>query len=336
MILISYTNARGEEIILDDTERSFMGELYGREGTEAPTLKYTEILYGDGSSDIVVVNPMPRTVTLYFYAVTKDWLSRHELEEIKQKLIQTGSRSGSWGQLKIWQPDQNAYKYLNCVYTGGFDSFVRDYPYVTKFALTFRANDPYFYNGYQTVYVVEPDASKGYLMMKDLSFAGAYDFSDDNSTDNPNGLYMLPLTDTAHDDLEHNETSVYMVSAASESTDDIILTSQKIYPKITIAGSATNIRLINTLTGRKIEFTADVIVDGMHSIVIETKPLHRKVVQVNLVTGEEVSLISKMTADSNLDFYLDRGTNVIKFRNSEATPESSCTFEYTEGFLSAE
>ena len=317
MILISYINARGEEVVLDDTESTCIWELYGREGTEAPSLKYTEILYGDGSSDVVVVNPTPRQVTLYFAFKTTEISYRRELEVIKQKLIQTGSRNSNWGQLKIYVPDLNAYRYLNCAYIGGLDSFTRENPNVTKFALNFRANDPLFYNGFETVYVVEPDASKGYLLMK-------------------SDLYMKPLTDPNNDNITANPNSVYMVSAQDETEDNIVLTSQKIYPTIKISGSAKNIRLINVSTERKIEFDASVEVDGMNYILIETKPLHRKVVKVNTVTGVETNILSKLTADSSLDFFLERGTNVIKFRNSESTPDSVCTFEYTEGFLSAE
>lgn len=317
MILVSYINARGEEIVLDESEGGDIVELYGREGTEAPALKYTEVLYGDGSSDIVLVKPMSRTVTLTFAVKSTSWLSRRVFEDVKQKLIQTGSNGGNWGKLKIWVPDESEYRYLNCVYTGGLDSFTRKYPNVSKFELTFRASDPLFYAGYETHYVIEPDAKYGYLLMNQ-------------------GLFMKPLTDPEHDDIESNPDSVYMISAQSETEDDIRLDSQRIYPQISISGSAKNIRLLNETTGKKIEFDPTVMVDGMNRIVIETKPLRRKVVSVNLTTGSETNLIGKLTDDSTLDFFLDRGENVIRFRNSESTPDSTCTFTYTEGFLSAE
>ena len=344
MILVSYINARGEEIILDDTENTFnMGELFGREGTEAPSLKYTEILYGDGSTDIVVVNPMPREVTLYFWSRMTSSELRRGLETIKQKMIQTGVRNSNWGKLKIYVPDEGAYKYLNCVYTGGFDNMTRKYPSNVKFALTFRANDPLFYNGFATEYIIEPEAANGYLYLMPLTFTGGvYDFAQDNITSNPDGVYMLPLSftggsyDFTEDNVTDNPNGLYFRTAEVETTATLELLSQRIYPKITISGSGRNIRLINETTGKKIEFSASVVVDGDHPIVIETRPLYRKVVQRNLITGTETNLLSKLTSDSSLDFYIERGNNVIKYRNSEATPESIVTFEYTEGFLSAE
>ena len=87
---------------------------------------------------------------------------------------------------------------------------------------------------------------------------------------------------------------------------------------------------------RKIEFDSSVETDGENYIVIETKPLHKKIVRVNKTTGVETNIMGKLTSDSNLDFYLERGVNVIQYRNSESSPETSCTFTYTEGFLTAE
>ena len=38
---VIYVNAYGEEVVLDDTEHiKTIGEMYGRQGTEMPTLKY--------------------------------------------------------------------------------------------------------------------------------------------------------------------------------------------------------------------------------------------------------------------------------------------------------
>ena len=330
MILVSYINARGEEIVLDDTERTFIGELYGRAGDEAPALTYTEILYGDGSTDIVVLNAQPRDVTLSFWAPTGTPDLRKRLESVKQQLLQTGARSGNWGKLKLRRPD-GSLVYLNCVYTGGLSDIVREYPTHVKFSLTFRASDPLFYDGYVTTFTIEPDAADGYLMMKDLE-----DPEDDDIAHNPDGLYMADLDDTDHDDADHNPDAVYMRSAASETGEEITIEGQKIWPSITISGSAKNIRIVNSLTGKKLEFDPSVVVDGANAILIETKPLHRKVVTVDATTGAETSIIAKLTPDSSLDFCLERGTNPIAYRNSESTPESKCVFEYTEGYLSAQ
>ena len=150
MILVSYTNARGETVVLDDTERSFLGELYGREGCEAPQLEYVEVTYGDGSTEILAIKMKPRDVTLKFWAPTdrrKPHLSG-ALDEIKSKLIQVGTREGDWGQLMIRRADGHPV-FLNCAYTGGLDDFIRDCPNVGKFTLDFHAQDALFYDGFE-------------------------------------------------------------------------------------------------------------------------------------------------------------------------------------------
>ena len=106
-ILLSYKNARGETAILDDTERRFIWENYGRTGTEAPTLEYTEVTYADGSTEIIAINMQPRECT-FMFTVPMDKRKpalREKFEALKQQLIQTGAREGDWGQLMIRRPD---------------------------------------------------------------------------------------------------------------------------------------------------------------------------------------------------------------------------------------
>ena len=247
---------------------------------------------------------------------------------MKLKLIQTGARSGTWGRLKIWVPEIGAYKVLNCVYTGGMYDAIREYPTHVKFSLTFRANDPLFYNDYQTIYAIEAYDASGYLMMHDLE-----DPDNDDSAHNPGGTYMHALDDPSHDDSEHNPDSTYMLSAAYDTAEDLIHQTNRIWPLITFFGNSKNIRIVNDLTGKKLEFTNDVELDGTNRIVIETQPLHRKCVLVDDLTGIETSILSKLTPDSSLDFYIERGTNTIHYRNSEATGGSGVSFTYTEGSM---
>lgn len=346
-VRLSYINARNEEVILDDDENSFAHELVGRTGMEMPQIETEVVTYGDGSQDIVLSRLKSRTVTCYFWVDldNKIEFERH-LREVKSQLLQVGSRMGNWGKLKVRRTD-GTYLYLNCIYKSGLDAMVRDGNVRLKFSLSFEATDPLFYNGFETKYVIQPEVESGYLMMEDFELNGEvvsyldYDFSKDKDDDGQtegtySALYMLPLTDPINDNAYANPDSVYMASAGLESSDEVDLDSQKVYPTITITGSAANIRLINELTGRKIEFDPSIVVDGENYVLIETKPLHKKAVQVNSSTGVETSIMGKITADSNLDFYLERGTNVIRFRNSESQPNSKCTFTYTEGFLTAE
>lgn len=162
-IRLSYINARGEEAILDDDEGTFAHELQGREGFESPTLNLKEHKYGDGTTDVVSITLKERKVTCYFWADPPDishW--EEKFEEIKAILIQTGQKEDEWGKLRIRMEDGH-YVYLNCVYEKGLDDIVRDNSTRIKFALTFKATDPYFYNGFDYSYTIKQDDRSGYL-----------------------------------------------------------------------------------------------------------------------------------------------------------------------------
>ena len=172
-IKLSYINARGEEAVLDDDEGSFAHELIGREGFEFPSLDLAEHNYGNGTTDIVAITVKNREVTCYFWADCMDiphW--EDKFEEVKYILLQTGQKENEWGKLKIrvskGRDEQDGkrshYVYLNCVYSKGLDTLVRDNQNRVKFSLTFKATDPYFYDGFE--YSVTTKASDdGYLYM---------------------------------------------------------------------------------------------------------------------------------------------------------------------------
>ena len=162
-IRLSYINARGDEAILDDDEGTFAHELQGRDGFEAPSLELKDHDYADGTRDVVSISLKERKVTCYFWADPPDiphW--EEKFEEVKSILIQTGQREGQWGKLRIRVSD-NHYVYLNCVYEKGLDSINRDVSTRIKFSLTFRATDPYFYNGFEYSYTIKQDDRNGYL-----------------------------------------------------------------------------------------------------------------------------------------------------------------------------
>jgi len=164
---VSYINSYGEEIVLDDSEHiKTIGELYGREGTEMPSLDYDEIKYGDGSADITSIVLKPREITMSFWMRQGKQKYREKLLEIKQGLLQTGQREGNWGKLKVRGNDGN-FLYLNCAYIGGLDKIVRESWSWIKFDLKFRASDPYFYNGVEYSYDIRQDDSSGYLFFSD-------------------------------------------------------------------------------------------------------------------------------------------------------------------------
>ena len=302
MILVSYTNARGETVVLDDLERTFVGELYGREGVEAPALDYVETTYADGSTEILAVNVQPRDVTLYFWAPTRQPHHRVMLEEIKQKLIQSGSKTGSsWGKLMTRRPDGRAL-YLNCVYTGGFDEFVREYPNLGKFSLTFHAEDPLFHDDFDTVVAFGELGSM---------------------------LYFEPEPRLYFD------AGIYMKSSASTTTNTIRIDGEKVYPTITITGPASNIGIINVTTGKRIALSSDVILGIGDTITITTDKLTGRAITMTQ-SGITTNLLPKLTASSSLNWWLERGDNRVRFQNASVGPSSSVRLSYKEGYLSAE
>ena len=171
-VKLSYINARGEEAILDDDEGTFAHELQGRDGFEFPTIDLTEHEYGDGSTDVVAITVKNREVTCYFWADSMDiphW--EDKFDDVKAILLQTGQKESEWGKLKI-RLMNGQYVFLNCVYSKGIDSLVRDNMNRVKFALTFKATDPYFYDGYGLSYTIKQDDRSGYLFMSDAVLVG--------------------------------------------------------------------------------------------------------------------------------------------------------------------
>ena len=301
MINVSYTNARGETVILDDTERTFLGELYGREGCEAPSLDYVEVTYADGSTEILAVNIKPRDVTLYFWIPTRKPHHRALLDEIKQKLIQTGPKGTSWGELMIRRPDGRPV-YLSSVYTGGLDEVIREYPNITKAALTFHAEDALFHDNFETVW----------YMRQGMDY-----------------LYFQPADDLLMTD------DLYMRTAAGTIEDTLTIDGERVYPTITITGPAANMVLTNETTGRMIALDASVSLEpGEYITIITDRMKKRSITKVSGTT--KTNLLNKLTAGSSLNFWLSRGLNTLAFTNTATTPQSSVELRYKERYLSAE
>lgn len=300
---ISYTNARNEVIVLDNTEweQKLLWSIYGREGFEAPSLSYKEVKYANGDTDILSVEMEPREVTLYFVVRSGTPHLRMRLEELKKQLIQTGPKNQKWGDLMVRRVDGREL-HLNCVYTQGLDEFIRKYPHINKFSLTFRAEDPFFYDGFEQSYMIQQDDRAGYLFM------------------DPE-LFMDP--------------SLFMMSASGSNGSDLYINGDLVYPTITINGPAENISLTNKTTGRKIELATDVVLDTNEQITITTRKRQRTIRKRDKY-GVVTNLVPKLTSASSLNWWLTRGSNIIDFNNSATTPETYLKFVYKEGYLSAE
>ena len=372
-IKLSYINARGEEAILDDDEGTFAHELIGREGFEFPSLDLAEHDYGNGSTDIVAITVKNREVTCYFWADPIDiphW--EDKFEDVKYILLQTGQKENEWGKLKIrvnhgrdeQDGQRSHYVYLNCVYSKGLDSLVRDNENRVKFSLTFKATEPYFYDGYQYSVTTKADDS-GFLYFNKGQICASLDeaktYTGNNSKlyfrisgTNPAQYYAIHPTDTIfmgdaqlsntsgtedernkswwqvtiNGDTKYytinNGTSLFLQSAESSSVNQVYIMAEKVYPEIYIHGPAENISLINKTTGRKIELDGRITLSHTQYIKIITTPFKRS------IKRGSTNLIPYLSIDSTLDWYLAHGNNDIEFNNSATTPSSYIRYTYTE------
>ena len=341
-IKLSYINARGDEAILDDDEGSFAHELIGREGFEFPTLDLIEHDYGNGSTDIVAINIKNREVTCYFWADVMDiphW--EDKFDDVKHVLLQTGQKENEWGKLKIrvdqgrdeQDGERSHYVYLNCVYSKGLDTLVRDNYNRVKFSLTFKATEPYFYDGFS--YTVSTKAVEdNYLYMNKAkicdSLEEAREYSGWTSGSTTAYYWQIPGTNPAKYYAYHpTETlyfsdDLYLRSTESQSINDVYIMAERVYPTIVIHGPAENISLVNNTTGRKIEIDSSITLSNSGKITIVTTPFKRSIYRGS------TNLIPYLSENSTLDWYLEHGNNEVIFNNTASTPDSYVTYEYTE------
>ena len=299
-VLTSYINAQGEEIVLDDLPRTFIGQLYGSTGLEAPSLLTTETRYGSGSTEIISIELEPREVTLFFWAPVGTPQLEAKLEQIKSRLIQIGRRNGTWGKLRITKHD-GSFADLSCVYIGGLDEAKRESWNWVKFQMTFRAEDPLFYDLSTTELTLQSYSEGDRLVFRSTTHFGAD-------------------THFRSSDADHSET--------------VELDCYRVYPDITITGPATNIRLINVTTGKTIRFDSAFSLLAGETLEIHTKPDDRSCwwIQQN---RQRVRAMRYLTADTSLDWYMIAGENVLRYRNSTIDEASSCKLSYRKGRLSA-
>ena len=300
-VRLSYINARGNEIILDDDEHSFLGELAGREGFEAPAVSLTNVKYGNGSEEVISAALKSRELTCYFWVETQNRAKfERRFNELKSELIQVGKKSGNWGQLRVRRSD-GSYVYINCIYSEGLNDAIYDSPVRKNFSLTFMASDPYFYDSYDTVQEIRIFEEGAYL-----HFGTVFHFG--------SGTHFRS-SDTLHTEL-------------------VWLNSHMAYPEITITGPARNLLLRNVGTGKVIEFDPEFELLADESVVIRTMPLERSAVW-HRYDGTERNALRYLTPDSALDWYLEAGENELQYRNSDNNQISVCTLKYRQGWLSA-
>lgn len=303
---LSYINARGVETVLDDDEHTMWYELQGRTGFEAPSLETETVTYGDGSTRIISIVPKQRTVTCYFWSLMERGDFERRFTALKQSIMQTGNRNGNWGKLKI-RRDDGTYVYLNCAYTGGLDTTVRDSHVRILFYLTFTAVDPYFYSSNEVSFIIKPYQFGTYLHFRNAK------------TEVKERFHFGVFTHFRSADIAYSEITK--------------MDCAKVNPTITIVGPAQNISIENKTNGKKIAFEPEFkILDG-ETVVIQTESGNRSCIYNQLGT-DGVNGLSYLTADTVLDFSLDYGDNELIYTNAYVDRRSCCKFSYKEGWLS--
>lgn len=315
MILISYTNARGEEVILDDTEKSFLGELYGREGCEAPELEYEEVTYADGSTQLVAINMKPRDVTLYFWAPTdrRKTHLREKMEDLKQTLIQTGVRDDEWGKLMIRRPDGRKL-YLTCAYVGGLDEFIRVYPRLNKFSLTFHAESPYFYDGFELSVTSKQDDRAGYLMFATATICDTLAEAQEIAGNDPNNYFRISGTTKYYaiskdDSLYMNDAVIYDTQneAMAETGETTAGTN---WWTVNMGGGVTK---YYTLIKSNVLYMQSAEASTLDSLYIQAEKVYpdiiingpaANIVLTNHTTGRKIELDPAVKLDNNQKIYI--------------------------------
>ena len=369
-IRLSYINARGEEAVLDDDEGSFAHELIGREGVEFPTIKLAEHEYSDGTTDIVAITVKNRSVTLYFWADVMDiphW--EEKFDELKAILLQTGQKEKEWGKLKFRLKDGH-YVYLNCVYEKGLDSLVRDNYMRVKFSLTFKATDPYFYNGFEYSYTVQQHDRDGYLMINDAvivnSASEARSITGEQTSGNlwwsiGGGKYYAIKPDTTlfMNNANIFDTSTDAITATSEYqagnfwnpvTMDGVTKYYAVLPATTVFMRTASANTMDEIYIQCEKVYPNIIINGpAENISLMNRTTGKKIQlspAIKLATNQQIvicttpkkrsikmggtNLIPYLTENSTLDWWLAHGTNDLSFNNSAMTPETYLKFTYTE------
>ena len=298
---LSYINAQGTEIILDDDERSFLGELQGREGFDAPEIELTSVQYGDGTEETLNAKLKPRDVTCYFWTETLDWQQfEQKFEQLKSRVIQIGNKQNSWGRLLV-QLRSGSYVYLDCIYAEGLDTIIRDSAVRIGFHMTFRAEDPLFYDLSTTTRELESySEGERFVFRSGTVFGSALHFRSPGAT--------------------HEET--------------VELDCFRVYPDIVITGPAQNILIRNKATGKTIQMESTFALLAGESLEIRTRPSKRGIYW-HRQDSTTVKAMRYLTAGTVLDWYMINGRNVLQYRNSVVSPLSSCVLSWQAGRLSA-
>ena len=292
---LSYITAEGDEVVLSNEGNYKWWECYGRKGFTAPELDYVTRQYADGATDTLAVILKPRNLTVQMFVLGETTRERDEiLRDIASRLIQTGTRK-NWGKLKLRRSDEQ-YLLIDCVYIGGMDEIVEQYPNIQQFQLNFYSGNGYFYDSNETMLTTQTLGELLYL-------------SDDIYLSN--NLY---LTDT--------------VSGLQ-----VLNSGEVFYPIIEIYGPASVIKVTNEATGLTLAVDPSFSLLANQKLTFNCME-HERGIFFTDANNNMTDVTEELALGSSLVWPIVKGSNYLTFYYTDSGQSTYATIRYHQRYYS--
>ena len=271
---LSYVTADGDEIVLSCEGYKNWWECYGRKGFGAPKLNNVTRQYADGSTDTLAMIIKPRTMVVQMFLLGKSSYERDNmLRDIIVRLVQVGEKK-SWGKLKLMRSDGKMLA-IDCVYTGGLDDIVDEYPNIQQFDLEFYSGNGYFYD--------EEEKTATYVKI-------------DNS------IYL--------EEDRYLSDSLYLVGNIMRLSIDN--EGELFYPIVEIDGPASAIGVTNHTTGLLLAIDANIQLLAGQKLIFDCQE-HSRGITLRYAGGSTADYSEKLRLGATLVWPIVKGTNDIEF-----------------------
>ena len=271
---LSYVTAAGDEIVLSCENNRKWWECYGREGFGAPRLNNVTRQYADGETKTLSMIIEPREMVVQMVINGSSTYERDaKLRDIIVRLEQVG-RKTDWGKLKLMRSDGKMLA-IDCVYTGGLDEIVSEYPNAQQFELRFYSGNGYFYD--------EEEKTATYTKI-------------DNSIFLEEDLYLS-------DDL-------YLVGNIMRLNIDN--EGELFYPIVEIDGPASAIGVTNHTTGLLLAIDANFQLLAGQKLIFDCRE-HTRGITLKYAGGSTADYSESLRLGATLVWPIVKGTNDIEF-----------------------
>ena len=268
-----FVNSSGEWAILSDEGTRPMWELRNRSGFTAPDIELITQKYVNGINKVVGRIILPRTIRMNFVLVGETTVERDQLfAELVEKLMNTDK--GENGKLYVRTTSGQTYV-LNCAYSSGLN-ITDEYRKFHRFTLEFYAEDPYFYSDDVTAEI--DFGGSGIITLSDTLTLGGWALG--WGTISGSGAVINPFT-------------------------------RALDPVFRIAGSRASITIMQTATGKVIQFDG-LTMGGQDTIVIDTRDRY-KTAYIQHADGTRDSILGNMNWNNpDLSMPMLAGGNAIE------------------------